>query len=309
MDFKQLEAFAAVVNLGSFSKAGDRLFLTQPTISAHIRALERELGVQLIVRTTKEVYPSREGKRFYAYAQNILRMRDDAIAAMTEAVPVVRGVITVAASTIPAQYILPDAMAAFCKSYPHAVFRHICCDSAGVERLVADGEADIGMTGALMSGSRCSWHDFAGDELVVVTPNTPRYSVFLKEGIPPEVLLREPFIQREAGSGTRRAYERFLAAAGINTEQMRVVAELEDPESVKRSVARGLGISILSRRAIEEFCSFGLLLALPLTTGVIERRLYIGCRKDTRLSSVARTFLDETISNFQKNAGDDRDIG
>lgn len=63
MDFKQLEAFAAVVNLGSFSKAGDRLFLTQPTISAHIRALERELGVQLIVRTTKEVYPSREGKR------------------------------------------------------------------------------------------------------------------------------------------------------------------------------------------------------------------------------------------------------
>lgn len=90
---------------------------------------------------------------------------------------------------------------------------------------------------------------------------------------------------------------------------MRVVAELEDPESVKRSVARGLGISILSRRAIEEFCSFGLLLALPLTTGVIERRLYIGCRKDTRLSSVARTFLDETISNFQKNAGDDRDIG
>ena len=103
MDFKQLEAFAAVVNLGSFSKAGDRLFLTQPTISAHIRALERELGVQLIVRTTKEVYPSREGKRFYAYAQNILRMRDDAIAAMTEAVPVVRGVITVAASTIPAQ--------------------------------------------------------------------------------------------------------------------------------------------------------------------------------------------------------------
>lgn len=173
---------------------------------------------------------------------------------MTEAVPVVRGVITVAASTIPAQYILPDAMAAFCKSYPHAVFRHICCDSAGVERLVADGEADIGMTGALMSGSRCSWHDFAGDELVVVTPNTPQYSVFLKEGIPPEVLLREPFIQREAGSGTRRAYERFLAAAGINTEQMRVVAELEDPESVKRSVARGLGISILSRRAIEEFC-------------------------------------------------------
>lgn len=144
---------------------------------------------------------------------------------------------------------------------------------------------------------------------VVVTPNTPQYSVFLKEGIPPEVLLREPFIQREAGSGTRRAYERFLAAAGINTEQMRVVAELEDPESVKRSVARGLGISILSRRAIEEFCSFGLLLALPLTTGVIERRLYIGCRKGARLSSVARTFLDETISNFQKNAGDDRDIG
>ena len=136
------------------------------------------------------------------------------------------------------------------------------------------------MTGALMSGSRCSWHDLPGDELVVVTPNTPQYSVFLKRASPPEVLLREPFIQREAGSGTR-AYERFLAARGINTEQMRVVAELETLSPSSGRLPEGLAFDFIA--ACDRGILFVLVCCLPgRPTGVIERRLYIGCRKGAR---------------------------
>lgn len=140
MDFKQLEAFSAVVSLGSFSRAGERLFLTQPTISAHIRSLERELGVQLVVRTTKEVYPSEEGKRLYAYAQKLLRLRDDAIAAVTSSAPPVGGIVTVAASSIPAQYVLPGAAAAFGRTHPDAAVRSLRCDSAAVVRAGRGGD-------------------------------------------------------------------------------------------------------------------------------------------------------------------------
>ncbi|GEM_PF-199922 len=84
MDFKQLEALVWVAKLGSFSKAGEQLFLTQPTISAHISSLEKELGMRLIVRTTKAVYPSQEGTKLLTYATEILRLRDEAYAALAQ---------------------------------------------------------------------------------------------------------------------------------------------------------------------------------------------------------------------------------
>lgn len=303
MDFKQLEAFSAVVSLGSFSRAGERLFLTQPTISAHIRSLERELGVQLVVRPTKEVYPSEEGKRLYAYAQKLLRLRDDAIAAVTSSAPPVGGIVTVAASSIPAQYVLPGAAAAFGRTHPDAAVRSLRCDSAAVVRQVAEGTADLGMTGTAIPSPRCVFHDLCGDELVVVTPNTERYQALPREGFPRSLLLREKFIQREAGSGTRREFERFLEEIGVSPERLKVAAEMDDPEAIKRAVSQGLGISILSRRAAADFERFGLLLAFPLEGGALGRRLYLVQRRDGRLSPAARALAEFLLGQFRDAEG------
>ena len=79
MDFRQLEVFVAVVDLSSFSKAGEKLYLSQPTVSAHIIALEKELDVPLIIRNTREIYPSEEGQKLYDYAIRLLRLRDEAL--------------------------------------------------------------------------------------------------------------------------------------------------------------------------------------------------------------------------------------
>lgn len=307
MDFKQLEAFSAVVNLGSFSRAGERLFLTQPTISAHIRSLEQELGVQLIVRTTKEVYPSEEGKRLYAYAQKLLRLRDDAIASVTSSAPPAGGVVTVAASSIPAQYVLPDAVAAFCRSHPDASVRSIRCDSAAVVRQVAEGTVDLGMTGTAPPSPHCVFHDLCGDELVVITPNAERYQALPRGGFPRALLLRERFIQREAGSGTRREFERFLEEIGVPPARLRVAAEMDDPEAIKRAVSRGLGVSIISRRAAADFERFGLLLIFPLEGGALGRRLYLVQRKSGRLSPAARALAEFLLGQFRKAEGGNRD--
>lgn len=297
MEFKQLEAFAAVVTLGSFSRAGDRLFLTQPTISAHIHSLESELGVRLIERTTREVAPSEAGRRFYAYAQNLLRLRDDALAAMTAPTPAPAGVLEVAASTIPAQYLLPEWMGQFRRRYPDVVFHLRKSDSAEVSRQVAEGVADVGLTGAAMLPGRCEYTELCQDELVVITPNQPAYRG--KTGFSAQDLLEEPFIQRESGSGTRREFEHFLKRMKIDSVRLRVAAEMEDPEAIKRAVAQGLGVSILSRRACADFCEQGLLLAFPIEGGAIDRGVYLVTCRARPLSAAAQAFCTFAVQAAQ----------
>ena len=132
MDIKQLEAFVYVVETCSFSKAGELLHLTQPTISSHILSLERELNIKLIVRTTKETYPSEAGKLLYNYAKEILIMRENAIQAIQMFSQEMRGTITVAASTIPGQYYLPRLLQSFREKYPDIKFNIQMTDSADV---------------------------------------------------------------------------------------------------------------------------------------------------------------------------------
>ena len=147
MDIKQLEAFVYEVETCSFSKAGELLHLTQPTISSHILSLERELNIKLIVRTTKETYPSEAGKLLYNYAKEILIMRENAIQAIQMFSQEMRGTITVAASTIPGQYYLPRLLQSFREKYPDIKFNIQMTDSADVVDRVTTRSAEVGFSG------------------------------------------------------------------------------------------------------------------------------------------------------------------
>ena len=118
MDIKELEAFVYVVENCSFSRAAELLHLTQPTISSHISGLERKLGIKLIVRTTKETYPSDAGKILYRYAKEILQIRENAAAALRSFSQEMKGTVTIAASTVPSEYYLPHLLQSFREKYP-----------------------------------------------------------------------------------------------------------------------------------------------------------------------------------------------
>ena len=117
MDFKQLEAFVYVVKLKSFSKAAQRIYLTQPTISAHINSLEKELDTKLIERGTKYVYPTKPGSILYQYAIKMLNLRDDACCSVKNYNKELKGTLSICASTVPSQYILPKVVSAFREEY------------------------------------------------------------------------------------------------------------------------------------------------------------------------------------------------
>ena len=216
MDFKQLEAFVYVVKLKSFSKAAQRIYLTQPTISAHINSLEKELDTKLIERGTKYVYPTKPGSILYQYAVKMLNLRDDACCSVKNYNKELKGSLTICASTVPSQYILPKIISAFREEYPNVTFNIQRQDSEQVVESISKGLADIGFCGTDTHSPECVFESFTEDHLVIITPNNERFrQIQSGGGMKADFLKKEPIIVREEGSGTRKEMEHFLNKAGI----------------------------------------------------------------------------------------------
>ena len=298
MDFRQLEVFVAVVDLSSFSKAGEKLYLSQPTVSAHIIALEKELDVPLIIRNTREIYPSEEGQKLYDYAIRLLRLRDEALEQICAHGQTLHGVIDIAASTIPAKHLLPGLISGFRESNPGITFNIIPCDSSRVGNMLAEGKAKIGFSGAVINSELCRHYPIAKDQLVLITPNNQRFQQIISGKDAFDKQMKEPFIMRPVGSGTRYEFEQYLQQRKYN-EPINIAAEMADTEAIKNSVEAGMGVAVISERAAEDAVRFGLLLSYPLPEGG-ERSLYLINRKKDRLSERERIFCSYVLSHANK---------
>ena len=299
MDFKQLEAFVYVVKLKSFSKAAQRIYLTQPTISAHINSLEKELDTKLIERGTKYVYPTKPGSILYQYAVK-LNLREDAVCSVKNYNKELKGTLTICASTVPSQNILPKVIAAFREEYPHVTFNILRQDSELVVESISKGMADIGFCGTDTHNPDCVFESFIQDHLVIITPNTERFRQMRTTGIKADFLKTEPIILREEGSGTRKETEHFLAKAGIDIGELKIAAQFNDPDSIKHAVSQGMGISIISKAAVEDYENFGLLLSFDLSGISMDRHLYIVSHKNNPLSFIGEVFLNFVKMYYDK---------
>lgn len=172
MEFKQLEAFVAVVNYGSFSEAARKLYLTQPTISAHIRSLEEELHARLIIRTTKKLTITTKGYQLYDSAFRILDIRNNLLENFTGSR---KQIIDLAASTIPSSYLLPELLAGFGRMYPDVYFHSWQTDSSGAINRVLDGTVDLALTGQNTGDDSCIFIPFCQDNMVIATPVNDHY--------------------------------------------------------------------------------------------------------------------------------------
>lgn len=253
MNLKQLEAFVQVSESGSFSKAAKELFLTQPTISAHISSLEKELNVRLFIRNTKEVSLSDDGKDLYRYAKQITDLEKAIEERFYMDSDDGKHFITIAASTIPAQYLLPKVLMCYRERYPKEQIKIMETDSSEVVTQVVDHMVDVGFTGTVLEKKHCKYIPFYKDELAVITPDTPEYRI-LKEQNRDDIdwIKRKPLILREEGSGTRKEAEKQLKNAGISMEDLDIVASIANQETIKKSVKQGMGVTVLSRLAAED---------------------------------------------------------
>ena len=289
MEFKQLESYAAVVRYNSFTKAAENLYISQPTISTHIRALEEELNVRLIMRTTKNIEVTAEGMKLYEYAVNLLELRDRML---QECSADAKQIIHLGASSIPSAYVLPEILPSFGRRSPSAYFAIHQSDSQAVVDGLIDGIYDVGLIGMPAERESLVCESFCRDRMVIITPVT-EYFLELKSrgGTPIEELFRQPVILREKGSGSRKSAELFLEQMGLTDDRLNISARINDPEAIKNLVAGGLGISIISERAAKNFLEEKRLLKFDIPGGN-SRDLYVVYRRDQSGREYIRDFVE-----------------
>lgn len=288
MEFKQLEAFVAVVDYGSFSEAARRLYLTQPTISAHIRSLEDELHMKLIIRTTKKTTVTAKGYQLYDSAVRMLDIRNNLLENFTGTQ---KHMIDLSASTIPSSYLLPELLATFGKTHPDVYFHSIQTDSSDSISRVLDGTVDLALVGQNTRDDSCVFLPFCHDELVIATPVTDHYLSLKNSPVSFLDFADDPMIIREKGSGTKKEMDLFLEKIGVSPNSLNVVARMNDLESIKKSIVNGLGISILSGRSVTDLEKTKQILVFPLGEYRHKRSFYIVYSKNRILKPHVKQFI------------------
>jgi DNA-binding transcriptional LysR family regulator len=290
IDFRHLESFCRVAGLKSFSKAAGDLFLTQPTVSGHILSLEKSLLIRLFDRTGREVRLTKAGELFNRFAIKILSSRKELINALSEFSQGIRGELTLGASTIPGEYLLPKLVGLFKKEHLLFTLSLKISDTREVVNHVLEGRVEFAMTGAKMNHRSLQYEKYTEDEIIVASP--PGHFLSRKKKVDFEDLMKEPWIIREEGSGTQMAVENALGKRGKSLRQFNVVMEMGSTSSLKEGVKAGLGLAFISKRAIEEELTRHLLFRIDVEgMDPILRQIYIVSDRGRTLSPIGTAFL------------------
>ena len=289
MEFRQLESFCAVVRYQSFTKAAEKLYISQPTISTHIRMLEQEFNSRLIIRTTKNIEITPHGKELFACAQKIFTLKNDLIQKWSEEN---KKIIRIGASTIPADYILPEVLPLFCQKYPDIQLHIHQNDSGNILQSILNGKFTIGMVGMKIFEKELDFVPFFHDEIVMITPKQEKFLHFAQKAFNQDDLIsllkKETIILREQGSGSKKRLESYFEQINLSEKSLNIIARLNDQESIKKLVASGLGISFISAKAITDADN---LLTIKLPENNLTRSLYFAYHKDYILKEHILSFI------------------
>jgi DNA-binding transcriptional LysR family regulator len=290
MDLRRLEIFAKVAELGSFSRAADALFLTQPTISEHVRALEDELGVQLLDRLGRGATPTRAGQLLLGYARRMLTLSREAHQALDRFQGRMSGELVVGGSTIPGEYVLPALIGQFKAKYPDISISLLIGSTRQVSDWLEDGRVEVAVIGARPAARTLESKELMPDELVVVVPSSHPWATRRTTTLGD--LQKESMVVRERGSGSREALEHALQEAGVSLASLRIVGEMGSTQAVKQAVRAGVGIALISKRAVEDECRAGLLTCVKVKDLRVARAFYLATHRDRTRSPLAQAFVE-----------------
>ncbi len=279
MDLDQLRTLLAVVEQGSFTRAGQALGIGQSTVSFHIRALEEDAGARLLDRRGGTVRATAAGKLLLRYARRITALRDEALDRLRAEEAGATGEVGIGASTVPADYLLPPVLAGFRRAHPRVAIRVDVSDSQRAIAALLGHEVDIALVGNRPRDRRLLCARFADDEVIAVAATG---SKFAGRGVDLSVA---PLILREEGSGTQAAVTALLARGrGERPAPLRVGSS----EAAKRCALAGAGVTFLSRRAAAEELDTGRLVELAVPGTPVRRSFWAARVRGTTPPAAAR---------------------
>ncbi|RPJ13839.1 MAG: LysR family transcriptional regulator [Desulfobacteraceae bacterium] len=287
---QQLEALFHLVAERSFSRAAKKMFLTQPSLTKHIKNLEDAVGAKLINRQNRGITLTLQGRLIYEYAQKIAGLREGVKEKILKSMEKESGTIDIIASTIPANYILPGILGDFNRNYPKIKVYIKTVNSEEALDMVINRHAEIGFIGKKPLSRKINAEPVWKDRLVFAVSGTHRWSG--KSSITAKDLIEEPFVTREKGSGTREILENYLKENTGTDFRLNIVAELGSSEAIKEAMIAGLGVSFISIHAIRRELEQKLLVEIPVSGWVVERNFYVIYTKQHKLMPHQEIFLD-----------------
>jgi len=293
---RHLEVFMKVVEKQNFSKAGEELHMTQPAVSQYIKALEEEVGTQLLERSNRYVYMNLAGEIVYRHAKEISALYTKMKTSLDDLTKQAKGPIFIGASYTFGEYILPRVIAKLRNQYPQIIPNVRIHNTEQIIELVAAHEIDIGIIEGSFHNDSLYTEVISEDEMVIVASKEHPFIVDPTKVRSITDLRDEIWILRERGSGTRQAAEKLFNLYNMNPKH---IMEFGNIQLIKESVEEGLGISLLSKWAIEKNQLDGYIGTIPVlelpfkrTFSIVTHTLY-----QTKTLRTFTEVLMETVEN------------
>jgi DNA-binding transcriptional LysR family regulator len=283
---RQLEVFEAIARLGSFTRAAEEMYLTQPTVSMQIKKLTEAVGLPLFEQVGKKIFLTDAGRELHQTCRGIFEHLSHFEMVTADMKGLKTGKLRLAVVTT-AKYFAPRLLGMFCQQYPGVEVSLKVSNRERVLERLAGNQDDLYILGQPPEEVDVVAETFLENPLVVLAPAS--HALAHKKRIPLKRIAEEPFLLREPGSGTRIATERVFAEQGLKPK-MRM--ELGSNEAIKQAVIGGLGISVLSRHTLALDVPSGQLVILDVQGFPIQRHWYFAYPAGKQLSIVARTFID-----------------
>lgn len=281
MSDRRLQVFRTVAQVLSFTKAAERLNMTQPAVTFQVRQLEEDFNTRLFDRGHNKIQLTKAGEIVDGYAERIFELYDEMKGSVQRLTGDSAGSITIGASTTIAEYMLPALLGTFKESFPEVKIRLHVANTSGVVAMVENNVIDLGVVEGHVNNKLLLVESCQVDRLVVIT--SPSHVFAGKEYIVADELLEHTFICREGGSGTRSVIEDYMKGLDkCGTAQINVAVELGSTEAIKGAVEAGMGISIVSEAAISKELKLGTLTAIPLKPALERQFSFVRQRQKFR---------------------------
>lgn len=299
LTLQQLKLFESVYRNSGYTRAAEELHLTQPAVSIQVKRLEEQVGLPLFESVGKKIFPTMAGKATYEASLDILNRVSSLKNSIEDLKGVVKGPLQMSVVTT-AKYFMPHLLGSFLKDYPEVEPKLKFTNRARVVERLMNNQDDFVIMGQIPSNLQLESYPFLENILVAVAP--PDHPMANKKKISLERLIKERFLQREPGSGTRMVFNKLLEQKGI---QIGPYMELGSSEAIKQGVMAGLGLAVISLHSLRLEYETGKLAILDVEELPLKRRWYAVHLKGKTLSLTAKTFLDYVLENSHRVLNDE----
>ena len=287
LNLNHLAIFQAIAEAGSIGTGAACLHISQPAASKQLKEFEATLGLALFDRLPKGVRLTAAGEQLLVYARRISATENAAEQALAEIRNLHAGKLAIGASTTIGNYLLPALLAEYRRTWQGIEIVLEIANTELIQHKLLDNALDLGLTEGFVESAELHAEVFAVDQIVVIA--APDHHLAKRPGLTLQQLCHEPCVLREPGSGTRSVIEHMLTQRGL---QHAAAMSLGSTEAIKRAVAAGAGISLVSRLAVNSELTAGTLVLLPVEDLQFERPLHKLSLRSKQASRAVQAFAE-----------------